>query len=130
MNNNLYSLIALIVAVFMTGMYLRGESARKAEIREELDLIQEQQDLIMNTVASIREQSQLKDSLLAVQVNQANNYVLNLDRERNMSATQLQARGEEIEALHAGLDQLLTPLASSEGFQTSTAPNDSVRADN
>ena len=130
MNTNLYSLVAMIVAVFLTGMYLRGDRARKAEIREELDLIQQQQDLIMNTVASIRQQTQLKDSLLARQVDVASDFILGLDREGNLSTAQLEARGAEINALKTNLDSLMVSNQPAGGFRFNTPPLDSLSTTN
>jgi Tfp pilus assembly protein PilN len=48
-----YKLIALLASVFLTGMFLRGEIARRAELKRELREIKDQQKRTMARVDSI-----------------------------------------------------------------------------
>ena len=75
MNNNYISLIALIFAVFFSGIYLRGESARKKEIKRELDLIRERQEQIIAQVDQINRVAAERDQLLVNQIDSARTYI-------------------------------------------------------
>lgn len=116
MNNNYISLIALIVAVFFSGVYLRGESARKQDIKRELDAIRARQAEIIATVDAINQQTEERDQLLLSRIDSARTYVDLLSIEEDMTSQKVAMYGENIKRLQLGIDSSLTQINASRGF--------------
>lgn len=122
MNTNYISLIALVIGVFFSGMYLRGESARKQEIRRELDLIRQRQDEISATVAEIHRVAAEKDSLLLNRIAGTRDYIERLDQKETYSAEQIAAFGADLNALQSGIDSSLAAIQPAGGFVLTPDP--------
>lgn len=129
MNNNYISLIALVVAVFFSGIYLRGESARKSEIKRELDLIKEKQAQIIAEVDHINETTIKRDSLLVSQIDSAQTYIRWLNLKESMTANKLAGFGENIENLQADMTRQLTELSTSQGLSVASTVQDDTVSD-
>ncbi|MFK7845981.1 MAG: hypothetical protein AB8G77_11825 [Rhodothermales bacterium] len=116
MNNNYISLIALIVAVFFSGIYLRGEGARKKELKRELDVIRDQQEQIIAQVGEINRLTAERDQLLLSRIDSARTYIDILNAEEKYTSQQIAKFGDNIELLQEGIDQNLTRITGSEGL--------------
>ena len=113
MNSNYVSLIAMIVAVFFTGAYLRGESARKQEIKREIETIRERQEEILAAVGQINALAAEQDSLLLGEIASARGYIERLDEKEQLSVEDIATFGTELRALQGGVDSSLTALRRS-----------------
>ncbi len=122
MNNNYISLVAMIVAVFFSGVYLRGESARKQDVKRELDLIREQQEQIIARVDEINRVTAERDQLLLSRIDSARTYIDLLNAEEAHTAAKIAGYGDNIKALQTDIDKSLVSIASSEGLSLNTAP--------
>ena len=116
MNSSYISLIAMIVAVFFSGIYLRGESARKQELKRELDVIREQQAQIISQVEEINRETVERDQLLLSRIDSARTYIDLLNAEEAHSSQKIASFGENIKQLQLGIDSELTTIASSHGI--------------
>lgn len=101
MDSKYIHLIALVVAVFFAGVYMRGEGARKKEIKRELEAIQKRQDEINSIVDQIEAVTAEKDSLLLLQVASAKAEVQRLERLGKDSRARIASLGNEINARQA-----------------------------
>ncbi len=110
MNSNYVSLIAMIVAVFFAGAYLRGESARKQEIKREIETIRDRQDAILDAVGQINAMAAEQDSLLLSQVASARGYIERLDEKEQYSIEEIESFGANLRALQGGVDSSMTAL--------------------
>ncbi len=117
MNNSYISLIAMIVAVFFSGIYLRGESARKKEIKRELDLIREQQDQIIAHVDEINRVTAERDELLLSRIDSAKNYIDLLNVQEGLSSEKIEGFGVNIELLQQDIKSNLADIARSQGIR-------------
>ncbi|MEM8485566.1 MAG: hypothetical protein AAF564_08440 [Bacteroidota bacterium] len=122
MNNNYISLIAMLVAVFFSGVYLRGEAARKQDVKRELDLIREQQEQIINRVDEINRVTAERDALLLSRIDSARTYIDLLNAEEAHTAAKIAGYGDNIQALQTGIDKSLADIALSEGLAVTNAP--------
>jgi peptidoglycan hydrolase CwlO-like protein len=122
MNSSYISLIAMIVAVFFSGIYLRGEGAKKQEIKRELDVIRERQTEIISQVEKINEATLEQDKLLLNRIDSARTYIDLLNAEEAHSSQQIASFGENIKQLQRGIDSSLTTITSSQGFAVQPAP--------
>lgn len=126
MNINYISLIAMIVAVFFSGIYLRGESARKKDVKRELDLIREQQEQIISQVEEINRVTAERDALLLSRIDSARTYIDLLNAEEAHSATKIAAFGDNIRLLQTDIDKSLVSLAGSQGLLVTPATSEGV----
>ncbi len=122
MNNNYISLIAMLVAVFFSGVYLRGESARKQDVKRELDLIREQQDQIIARVDEINRITAERDQLLLSRIDSARTYIDLLNAEEEHTAAKIAGYGDNIKALQVEIDKSLAGIAASEGLTVTSNP--------
>lgn len=116
MSNKYISLIAMLVAVFFSGIYLRGEGARKREIKRELDAIRDRQEQIMSQVQEINQKTAERDQLLMNRIDSARTYIDILNAEKAHSSQKIAEYGNNIEQLQTGIDSSLVSITSSEGF--------------
>ncbi|MEZ4698832.1 MAG: hypothetical protein R2834_00760 [Rhodothermales bacterium] len=116
MNTNYISIIALVVGVFFSGIYVRGEGARKQEIKRELDAIRQRQDEIVATVAEINRVTAEKDSLLLNRIASARTYIDRLDDKKAYSVEQIESFGQELTALQSGIDSSMAAIQPSGAF--------------
>lgn len=79
MESKYIHLIALIVAVFFAGIYLRGEGARKKEIKRELKVIEKRHEEINRLVDEINVVAARKDSLLNLKIASARHRIQQLE---------------------------------------------------
>ena len=121
MNNNYISLIALIVAVFFSGVYLRGESARKKELKRELDAIRDQQEQIIAQVGEINRLTAERDELLLSRIDSARTYIDILNAEEQYTSQQIAKYGDNIELLQEGIDQNLALITNTEGLSANSS---------
>ncbi len=106
MDSKYLHLIALIVAVFFAGIFLRGERARKQQIKRELSAIEQRQDEINAIVANIVRVTAEKDSLLKLQIAFAKEEVSKLDREEELSRNRIDSLGQKIDQVNDQLASL------------------------
>ncbi|MEM8485564.1 MAG: CHAP domain-containing protein [Bacteroidota bacterium] len=106
MNSKYLHLIALIVAVFFAGIFMRGERARKKQIKRELSAIEQRQDEINAIVADIVRVTAEKDSLLKLQIALAKEEVSKLNREEALPRNRIDSLGQEIDRVNALLASL------------------------
>lgn len=121
-NPRYINVIVLIVAVFLSGAYLRGESARKEEVKREMGLIRSRQDEIAAAVAEIHRIATEKDSLLLARIAGARAYIDRLDAKEQLSDQQIAALDREIRTLQGGIDSSLAALQTSAAFRLEPAP--------
>lgn len=100
MNSKYLHLIALIVAVFFAGIFMRGERARKKQIKRELSAIEQRQDEINTIVADIVRVTAEKDSLLKLQIELAKEEVRKLDNKETLPRTRIDSLGQEIDRVN------------------------------
>lgn len=122
MNINLISMAAMIVAVFFSGMYLRGEAARKQDVKRELDLIRERQEAILAQVDEINRQTVARDQLLLSRIDSAQTYIDLLNAEEAHTEAKIAQYGDNIALLQAGIDSSLTEIRADQGFSITPAP--------
>ncbi len=115
MNNNYISLIALVVAVFFSGIYLRGEGARKKEIKRELDLIKDKQAQIIAQVDQINAVTAERDQHLLSQIDSAQTYIRWLNLRDSLASNKLSDIGKEIESLQVDMSQQLADFSNAQG---------------
>ncbi len=118
LNSHTISLITLVIGVFFSGAYIRGESARKLEIKQEIDAIRARQTEILGAVAEINRVAAEKDSLLLGRIRSARTYIERLDRKEAFSEQEIQAFGREINQLQGGIDSTMAAIGSSGSFST------------
>ena len=116
MKNNYISLIAMIVAVFFSGIYLRGEGARKKEIKRELDIIRARQEQIIAQVTEINRVTTERDQLLVSRIDSAQTYIDLLNIKDSLSSEEIARFGDNIKLLQDGVDQSLARISSSQGL--------------
>ncbi len=116
MNSNYISLIAMLVAVFFSGVYLRGEAARKREVKRELDTIRDRQEEIMAQVEEINRVTVERDQRLISQIDSARSYIDILNAEETLTSEKIAERGDKIEQLQKGIDSSLAEIQGSSGF--------------
>ena len=85
MNNNYISLIAVLVSIFFAGAYLRGESVRKKEMKEEIQAIKDRQEEILQSVQQINEVAHKQDLVLLAQIDSAYSYLRELNETKKVS---------------------------------------------
>jgi len=124
MNSSYISLIAMIVAVFFTGTYLRGEGVRKREVNEALDEIRARQTAIMAQVDEINRVTMERDQQLLSRIDSARTYIDLLNAEEAYTSQKIASFGENISALQSGIDSSLVQIRSTEGFTNSAQPVD------
>jgi hypothetical protein len=118
MNNSHISLVALIVAVFFSGIYLRGESARKQEIKRELNLIRDQQEKIIAQVDEINRVAAERDQMLLNQIDSARTYIELLNLKDSLTTAKLTGYGENIKVLQEDINKQLTSISDEAGIST------------
>ncbi|MFK7845979.1 MAG: hypothetical protein AB8G77_11815 [Rhodothermales bacterium] len=106
MDSKYIHLIALIVAVFFSGIYLRGEGARKKEIKRELKAIEMRQAEINDLVDEINTTAAIKDSLLNLKIAFAKDEIRILNRGDSLARDSIDVLGAEIIAVNNKLNQL------------------------
>lgn len=118
MNTSYVSLIAMVVAVFCAGMYLRGESVRKQEIKKEIQAIKERQQEILGMVAQINQIAMEKDKMLLAQIDSAQSYIQTLNDRKNLSYDRIKTINTEIEKIQVDIDSSRRALnrATRQGF--------------
>ena len=118
MNTNYVSLIAMVVAVFCTGMYLRGESVRKQDIKKEIEAIKARQQEILGMVAQINAVAMEKDKMLLAQIDSAQTYIQALNDRKNLSYDRIKTINTEIEKIQVDIDSSRRALnrATRQGF--------------
>ncbi len=111
MSNNYISLIALVVAVFFSGVYLRGEGARKKEIKRELDQIREQQDRIVAQVNEINRATTERDQILLGRIDVAQQYIDSLNVEDSLTSAKIAGFGDNIQLLQQDIAKNISELS-------------------
>lgn len=114
--SNAISLVALVIGVFFSGVYIRGESARKQEIKREIDTIRDRQTEIVAAVAEINRIAAEKDSLLLGRIASARTYIERLDQKEAFSEQEIEAFGQEIRQLQGGIDSTMAAIGSAGSF--------------
>jgi hypothetical protein len=110
MNQNTSSLIALLLSVFFTGAYLRGEISRKAELKAELSAMKAQQERTMATVDSLNA-NYSKRKLEFLEMNQKLYNQLDTILElKTKNSVKLQKAFEEVHEARVRLDDDLRDL--------------------
>ncbi len=124
MNNSYISLIAMVVAVFCAGMYLRGESVRKQEIKQEIEAIKARQQEILGMVAQINAVAMEKDQMLLAQIDSAQSYIQTLNDRKNLSYDRIKTINTEIEKIQVDIDSSRQALqrATRQGFGFAPRP--------
>ncbi len=116
MDSKYIHLIAVIVAVFFAGVYLRGESARKKDIKRELEAIQMRQTEINNLIGDINQVAAEKDSLLSLQIAQARSQIELLKRGESLTRDSINVLGREISATQLKINQLVQQINAVPDF--------------
>ncbi|MDZ4700167.1 MAG: hypothetical protein SH809_10715 [Rhodothermales bacterium] len=116
LNSHIISLITLVIGVFFSGAYIRGESARKQEINREIDTIRQRQTEIVAAVAEINRIAAEKDSILLGRIAHARTFIEHLDRKEAYSEQEIQAFGQEIRQLQGGIDSVMAAVTSAGSF--------------
>ncbi len=105
MNQNVGSLVALLVSVFFAGAYLRGEISRKAELKAELQAIKDQQTRLLATVDSVNA-NYTKRKFEFLQMNQQLYQQLDTILElKTKNSVKLQKAFEEVREARIRLDE-------------------------
>lgn len=116
MSSEHISLIAVIVAVFFAGMYLRGERARKQDIKQEMDEIRAQQDKIIAEVEAISRRAEERDKLLLSRIDSARSYIDILNAEEEYTTAKREAFDQNIRSLQVDIDKNLASLQQGQGL--------------
>ncbi len=110
MDSKYIHLIALILAVFFAGIFLRGESGRKKEIKRAVESIQKRQAEINAIVDEIDRVTAEKDSLLKLQIAQAKQEIQTLTREEQLAEDRIDAIGGQIDAAQRKIAALIQQI--------------------
>ncbi len=116
MDSKYLHLIALIVAVFFSGVYLRGEFARKREIKRELAFIKERQSIINDLVDQINTVTAQKDSLIARRIAAARLVISALEQADATVRDSIAVLDDSIRATNSRLEQLAQEINNVPGF--------------
>ena len=116
MESKYIHLIALIVAVFFSGLYLRGESARKSEIKRELKVIEKRQEEINRLVGEINAVAAEKDSLLNLKIVSARERIRLLNQGDSLARDSIDALNNQISAANNKLNLLAQEINDVPGF--------------
>ncbi len=129
MGSNYTSLIALIVAVFFAGIYFRGESARKQEIRQELDALRVRQLEINGLIGDIQRVAARKDSLFRARIDSARVDIELLKRDEKLARVRIDSLGREIALLQEDIVRNIAAIREAGAFQIAAASIHSVFID-
>jgi hypothetical protein len=116
MGSRFTSLIALIAAVFLAGVYFRGERARKQEIARELDALRARQVEINAVIADIQRVTARKDSLFRARIDSTRLDIERLRRDEAIVRGRLDSLGREIERLRADINANLAVIRDAGRF--------------
>ncbi|MDZ4700169.1 MAG: CHAP domain-containing protein [Rhodothermales bacterium] len=123
------SLIALIVAVFFAGVYLRGERARKQEIQLELDALRTRQTEINSVLDDIRRVTARKDSLFRARIDSARVDIEFLKRDEKLARVRIDSLGREIALLQEDIVRNIAAIREAGAFQIAEVSIHSVSID-
>ena len=126
---NVIHVLALMAAVFFSGIFLRGESARKKAIKQEISLIRAMQTDIMVLVDSVQILSEQKDTVLLNQIRIARENVDSLDQEAAKIKERLDLLGQQIAALQVDIDKNVERIRNARGWEYNLADFHSVYLD-
>ncbi len=129
MDSKYLHLIALIVAVFFSGIYLRGEFARKREIKRELAFIKERQTIINDLVDQINTVTAQKDSLISRRIAAARLVISALEQADAQVRDSIAILDDSIRATNSRLEQLAQEINNVPGFFFEPADLHSVYID-
>lgn len=123
MDSKYIHLIALIVAVFFAGVYLRGEAARKKEIKRQISAIQHRQDEINGIIDEIERVTAEKDSLLKLKIARAKREIRTLDREGELVRDSVDVLGNKITATQIRIAALWREIDNVPDFVIDAPPS-------